>query len=57
MNYLVFLFSPWWWEYLLEKPLTIEKLWCRFRGHPNGVIWYSNGFEPDMRCKDCGDEL
>ena len=29
---------------------------CRLRGHPNGPTWYSSGFEPDMRCKDCGDE-
>jgi len=35
----------------------IKIIFCRLRGHPNGVVWYSNGMEPDMSCKDCGDEL
>lgn len=30
---------------------------CRWRGHPAGVIWYKAGYEPDMRCKNCGDDL
>ena len=32
-------------------------LWCRMRGHPAGVIWYSSGWEPNMHCKNCGDDL
>ena len=31
---------------------------CRWRGHPCGVIWYDvSGTEPDMHCKNCGDDL
>jgi len=56
-------FYIWWYRYLFEKrnrkyaswPTTI---WCRIRNHPEGVWWYNpNGFEPDMRCKNCGDDL
>lgn len=35
----------------------IRLLICRYKGHPNGVIWNSNGMEPNMHCKDCGDNL
>lgn len=31
---------------------------CRFLGHPAGVWFYNpGGFEPDMTCKNCGDDL
>jgi hypothetical protein len=31
---------------------------CRYRGHPAGVSWFNPGaLEPDMRCKNCGDDL
>lgn len=65
-------FSRWWWSYLFERPdhyarryqsdwLAIDwlkRLWCRLRNHPAGVVWYNPGkFEPNMRCKDCGDDL
>lgn len=31
---------------------------CRMQGHPHGVIWYNaTGLEPDMTCKNCGDDL
>jgi hypothetical protein len=30
---------------------------CRLKNHPNGVFWNSLGDEPDMTCKDCGDDL
>lgn len=55
-------FSIEWWGYLLEKPAPetsgIKAFWCRMRGHPNGVWYYNpNGSEPDMTCKDCGDDL
>jgi hypothetical protein len=35
----------------------LQVIWCRIKGHPRGPIWFSSGFEPDMSCKDCGDEL
>jgi hypothetical protein len=44
----------------LETSTFSEKLnciICRFKLHPNGPVWYSNGFEPDMSCRDCGEEL
>jgi len=44
-------------EYLFSKPLNWTKFWCRAKGHHSGVIWYSNGFKPDMRCKRCNDDL
>lgn len=49
-------------KYLFEKKSLyhnwFEVLYCRFRGHPRGVIWYRvNGMEPDMTCKGCGDDL
>ena len=50
-----------WWAYLLAKKPP-DYSWravivCRARGHPGGVRWYSAGFEPDMRCWGCGDNL
>jgi hypothetical protein len=52
-----------WWKYLLGKKHP-EVSWrktilCRMRGHPCGVIWYTGPLaqEPDMTCKDCGDDL
>ncbi len=52
------------WKYLLEKGPTRHycsrwhRFWCRAAGHPEGP-WYYNmgGYEPDMTCKGCGDEL
>lgn len=45
-------------KYSLHKPCNIKKFLCRLRGHPNGVWWYNlHGSEPDMRCKDCDDDL
>jgi|WetSurSiteA1Bulk_404760.scaffolds.fasta_scaffold00038_21 hypothetical protein len=51
-------FSIAWWEYLLEKPLTLRKFWCRLHGHKEGP-WFHNigGAEPDWRCRNCGDYL
>lgn len=35
-----------------------EVLKCRWNSHPKGVYWYNmNGYEPDMTCKGCGDNL
>lgn len=58
-----------WWKYLfLEIDAKNQKFWrtvgCRRRGHcnklgePYGVIFYNpNGWEPDMTCLNCGDDL
>lgn len=36
----------------------IRTAWCRLRGHPAGVWFYNpGGYEPDMRCKNCEDDL
>jgi hypothetical protein len=59
--------DPWWWQYLLDNhdyrhPNLIWPGWtkfrCRIKGHPGGV-WFFNagGTEPDMTCKNCGDDL
>ncbi len=58
-----------WWKYLFA-PVPANRygffgrlrdhwtsFWCRLRGHPYGVVWYSSGYEPDMHCKNCGDDL
>lgn len=57
-------FDKWWWIYLFKKPSSysdagwLRAIWCRLRNHPAGV-WYYNpgGWEPNMRCKNCGDDL
>jgi hypothetical protein len=55
-----------WWNYLItgrcypkDKPVIgWRQFWCRLRGHPCGPIWYNpGGLEPDMSCKNCGDQL
>ncbi len=55
-------FTRGWWEYLLEKKQPGYSWWtvirCRMKGHPAGVVWYnSDGLEPDMHCRNCGDDL
>jgi hypothetical protein len=35
----------------------LSRCWCRAQGHPCGVAWYSQGLEPDMTCKGCGEDL
>lgn len=56
-------FTKNWWKYLLEKPAEetnrLVALWCRAKGHKDGVVWYTsvNATEPDMRCKKCFDDL
>ena len=32
-------------------------VWCWVRGHHGGVVWYSQGSEPDMTCAECGEDL
>lgn len=54
------------WRYLFsstrcgkyERP-TVSIIWCRIKGHPNGVIYFTGptANEPDMHCVDCGDDL
>lgn len=58
-----------WWcsqdgrRYLLSPRRDDDDPWwrvirCRLRGHPCGVVWYNpGGLEPDMTCKECGDDL
>lgn len=51
-------FDPNWYRYLLKPWKGFRVLWCRMRGHPYGVVWYNpGGFEPDMTCKNCGEDL
>lgn len=36
----------------------IRRAWCRMHGHPAGVWFYNpNRMEPDMHCKNCGDDI
>jgi hypothetical protein len=50
-------------RYLLHKPRPKDTPWprliiCRARGHKAGVVWYNmNSMEPDMHCRNCGDDL
>jgi hypothetical protein len=52
-----------WWRYLLaprmwNAPRWPSVIWCRLRGHPEGVWWFNpGGWEPDMHCKNCGDDI
>jgi len=57
-----------WWRYIFASVRWQQKIcdhwwWariplCRWRGHPAGVQWYNpGGMEPDMTCKECGDDL
>jgi len=61
-------FNYWWYKYLftfnrysgMDDASFIEKvicIWCRIKGHPKGPIWFTSGFDPDMQCKDCGEDL
>lgn len=35
-----------------------NRLVCRFKGHPCGCIFYNpDEYEPDFRCKNCGNYL
>jgi hypothetical protein len=45
-------------QYLFAKPFSFRALLCRMRGHRCGVVWYNmSGYEPDMHCRNCGDDL
>jgi hypothetical protein len=51
------------WKYMFAKRAYKDIPWstvllCRWFKHPAGVVWYNpNGSEPDMHCKNCGDDL
>lgn len=62
----------WWWRFLLARPTNYARGWhsdnwlldwynrirCRMRGHPRGIIYYNpGGLEPDSHCKGCGDDI
>lgn len=41
--------GPWW---------KLRIVLCRWRGHPYSVVYYNpNGYEPDMTCTNCGEDL
>lgn len=45
-------------EFLKEKECDSQvRYWCRRIGYPNGIVYYNSGSEPDMSCKDCGEDL
>jgi hypothetical protein len=45
----------WSWLWGETKP---ERILCRLRGHPKGMIFYNpGGYEPDGRCKTCGEDI
>jgi len=50
-----------WWKYIFGKPRysnILRTALCRARNHPCGVLWYnSTGTEPNMTCRNCGDDL
>jgi hypothetical protein len=47
-----------WLSYLLTRPFNLTKFFCRIGGHKSGPVWYNaGGLEPDMRCKNCYDDL
>lgn len=51
-------FTPWWWRYLLTDCRGWANFWCRVRGHPYPVVWYTvYRLEPDMRCTNCDEDL
>jgi hypothetical protein len=58
MNGLVRYFTRWFWAYMLEKPVTLRKLICRYRGHKAGMIWNNaGGLSPNTKCRNCGDDI
>lgn len=55
-------FNREWWKYLLAKPERdsnyLKAIICRHQGHTYDVVWYNpSGLEPDMHCRNCGDDL
>jgi len=61
MRFLWF-FTKDYWSYLLARKSNWVSwptvLWCRFRNHPEGIVYYNpGGLEPDYHCRNCGDDL
>ena len=51
-------FTPRWWRSSLEGCTGWRNWWCRVRGHPYPVHWYTlYKLEPDMRCRNCDEDL
>lgn len=49
---------PSWWRYLLDGCTGRVNFWCRVRGHPYPVRWFTlTKSEPDMRCRNCSEDL
>jgi hypothetical protein len=54
---------PIYWEYILQPRDRLYGVswWtvirCRMKVHPCGVVWYTHRLEPNMHCKNCGDDL
>lgn len=58
MRWLSFL----WYKYLFSNiPIDsniFKSVVCRLQKHKCGVVWYNiGGVEPDMHCKNCGEDL
>lgn len=44
--------------YWCSSPMGWRGAICRWRNHPAGVKWVNtSGLEPDMRCRNCGEDL
>jgi hypothetical protein len=57
-------FALWWWQGLFacrdHGHGLWRNVWCWVRGYHGPVVWYTTDFEPlepDMRCRDCGEDL
>jgi hypothetical protein len=55
-----------WWRYLFggfggPRNLTCRDTWtrvfCRARGHAGPIFYNASGWEPNMDCKHCGENL
>lgn len=67
MRALLRIFYPSWWAFVFgpmesryddEWHWRLRVIWCRIRGHRAGVVWFNpSGYEPDMTCKCCGEDL
>jgi len=50
--------DPQWYGYLFKPWMGPKVLFCRMRGHPYEVIWFTlTKGEPDMTCTNCGEDL
>lgn len=53
-----------WYKYLFKKRNGysnigwVKTIICRLKNHLYGVVWYNiDGLEPNMHCRNCGDDL